>query len=154
MAEPIVRQSGIHNMQFGHNVTLIEPVNLYGSQIDDDAFIGPFVEIQKNVVIGKRTKVQSHTFICEFVTIGDDCFIGHGVMFANDLFKTGVPNPDPQSWGKTSIADNVTIGSNVTILPVKICSGAVIGAGAVVTKDITTPGTYLGNPATISRAFV
>jgi acetyltransferase-like isoleucine patch superfamily enzyme len=154
MAEPIVRQSGIHNMQFGHNVTLIEPVNLYGSQIDDDAFIGPFVEIQKNVVIGKRTKVQSHTFICEFVTIGDDCFIGHGVMFANDLFKTGVPNPDPQSWGKTSIADNVTIGSNVTILPVKICSGAVIGAGAVVTKDITTPGTYLGNPATLSRAFV
>ena len=154
MAEPIVRQSGIHNMQFGHNVTIIEPVNLYGSQIGDDAFIGPFVEIQKNVVIGKRTKVQSHTFICEFVTIGDDCFIGHGVMFANDLFKTGVPNPDPQSWGKTSIADNVTIGSNVTILPVKICSGAVIGAGAVVTKDITTPGTYLGNPATLSRAFV
>ncbi len=154
MAEPIVRQSGIHNMQFGHNVTIIEPVNLYGSQIDDDAFIGPFVEIQKNVVIGKRTKVQSHTFICEFVTIGDDCFIGHGVMFANDLFKTGVPNPDPQSWGKTTIADNVTIGSNVTILPVKICSGAVIGAGAVVTKDITTPGTYRGNPATLSRAFV
>ena len=154
MAEPIVRRSGIHNMQFGRNVTIIEPVNLYGSQIGDDAFIGPFVEIQKNVVIGKRTKVQSHTFICEFVTIGDDCFIGHGVMFANDLFKTGVPNPDPQSWGKTSIADNVTIGSNVTILPVKICSGAVIGAGAVVTKDITTPGTYLGNPATLSRAFV
>lgn len=154
MAEPIVRQSGIHNMQFGHNVTIIEPVNLYGSQIGDDAFIGPFVEIQKNVVIGKRTKVQSHTFICEFVTIGDDCFIGHGVMFANDLFKTGVPNPDPQSWGKTSIADNVTIGSNVTILPVRVCSGAVIGAGAVVTKDITIPGTYLGNPATLSRAFV
>ena len=154
MAEPIVRRSGIHNMQFGRNVTIIEPVNLYGSQIGDDAFIGPFVEIQKNVVIGKRTKVQSHTFICEFVTIGDDCFIGHGVMFANDLFKTGFPNPDPQSWGKTSIADNVTIGSNVTILPVKICSGAVIGAGAVVTKDITTPGTYLGNPATLSRAFV
>nr|WP_321238422.1 acyltransferase [uncultured Tolumonas sp.] len=154
MAEPIVRQSGIHNMQFGRNVTIIEPVNLYGSQIGDDAFIGPFVEIQKNVVIGKRTKVQSHTFICEFVTIGDDCFIGHGVMFANDLFKTGVPNPDPQSWGKTSIADHVTIGSNVTILPVKICSGAVIGAGAVVTKDITTPGTYIGNPATLSRSFV
>ncbi len=154
MAEPIVRRSGIHNMQFGRNVTIIEPVNLYGSQIGDDAFIGPFVEIQKNVVIGKRTKVQSHTFICEFVTIGDDCFIGHGVMFANDLFKTGFPNPDPQSWGKTSIADNVTIGSNVTILPVKICSGAVIGAGAVVTKDITTPGTYLGNPATLSRAFI
>ena len=154
MAEPIVRRSGIHNMQFGRNVTIIEPVNLYGSQIGDDAFIGPFVEIQKNVVIGKRTKVQSHTFICEFVTIGDDCFIGHGVMFANDLFKTGFPNPDPQSWGKTSIADNVTIGSNVTILPVKICSGAVIGAGAVVTKDITTPGTYIGNPATLSRAFV
>jgi len=154
MAEPIVRRSGIHNMQFGRNVTIIEPVNLYGSQIGDDAFIGPFVEIQKNVVIGKRTKVQSHTFICEFVTIGDDCFIGHGVMFANDLFKTGVPNPDPQSWGKTSIADNVTIGSNVTILPVRVCSGAVIGAGAVVTKDITIPGTYLGNPATLSRAFV
>jgi acetyltransferase-like isoleucine patch superfamily enzyme len=74
-------------------------------------------------------------------------------MFANDLFKDGSPNADPNSWGRTVIENNVTIGSNATILPVHICSGAVIGAGAVVTKDITVPGTYLGNPARLSRKF-
>lgn len=153
MVQPTILKAGIRDVMFGHNVKIIEPVNIYGCTIDDDTFIGPFVEIQKNVQIGKRSKIQSHTFICEFVTIGDDCFIGHGVMFANDLFKTGMPDPDPDSWGRTLIESNVSIGSNATILPVKICSGAVVGAGAVVTKDITIPGTYLGNPAKLSRAF-
>jgi acetyltransferase-like isoleucine patch superfamily enzyme len=153
MVQPTILKAGIRDVMFGHNVKIIEPVNIYGCTIDDDSFIGPFVEIQKNVQIGKRSKIQSHTFICEFVTIGDDCFIGHGVMFANDLFKTGTPDPDPDSWGRTLIESNVSIGSNATILPVKICSGAVVGAGAVVTKDITIPGTYLGNPAKLSRAF-
>ena len=80
MVQPTILNVGIRDVMFGHNVKIIEPVNIYGCTIDDDTFIGPFVEIQKNVQIGKRSKIQSHTFICEFVTIGDDCFIGHGVM--------------------------------------------------------------------------
>ena len=151
--QPITLKVSVRDVLFGRNVKVIEPTNVYGCEIGDDSFVGPFVEIQKNVSIGQRTKIQSHTFICEFVSIGNDCFIGHGVMFANDLFKNGSPNPDPDSWGRTIIEDNVTIGSNATILPVQICSGAVIGAGAVVTKDITVPGTYLGNPARLSRKF-
>ena len=110
--------------------------------------IGPFVEIQKNVSIGDYSKVQSHSFICEKVTIGVHCFIGHGVMFINDLFSNGSPaNGDKQKWLPTKIEDHVSIGSNATILPVKICSRTVIGAGAVVTKDILEPGFYAGNPA-------
>jgi acetyltransferase-like isoleucine patch superfamily enzyme len=141
-------QSGIKEVQFGENVTLVEPLNIYGCSIGDDAFIGPFVEIQKGASIGARTKVQSHTFICDLVTIGDDCFIGHGVMFVNDKFSEGKPAGGNQAlWGSTVISNHVSIGSNATILPVRICEHVVIGAGAVVTKDITKPGTYIGNPA-------
>ena len=101
--QPITLNSSIRDVLFGRNVKVVEPSNIYGCDIGDDSFVGPFVEIQKNVSIGQRTKIQSHTFICEFVTIGDDCFIGHGVMFANDLFKDGSPNADPNSWGQTVI---------------------------------------------------
>ena len=132
----------------GEGVTIIEPVNLYGCQIGDGCFIGPFVEIQKRVVIGRGCRVQSHSFICELVEIGNDCFIGHGVMFINDLFAEGGPARGNQSlWKSTHIGNNVSIGSNATILPVHICDNVVIGAGAVVTKNITTPGVYAGNPA-------
>ncbi len=137
-----------HDVVFGQNVTVVEPVNLYGCQLGSDVFIGPFVEIQKDVRIGSRTKVQSHTFICELVTIGQDCFIGHGVMFINDLFSEGGPaRGDKSKWKSTQIGNNVSIGSNVTILPVSVCDEVVIGAGAVVTKNITEPGVYVGNPA-------
>ena len=126
----------------------MEPSNLYECSIGSDSFIGPFVEIQKGVTIGKRTKVQSHSFVCELVSIGDDCFIGHGVMFINDLFNEGGPaGGDASKWKKTHIGNHVSIGSNATILPVNICNDVVIGAGAVVTKNITEPGTYYGNPA-------
>ncbi|MNS40960.1 dTDP-3-amino-3,6-dideoxy-alpha-D-galactopyranose 3-N-acetyltransferase [compost metagenome] len=144
---------GIRDVSFGEGVKLVEPVNLYGCTLADDVFVGPFVEIQSNVSIGRATRIQSHSFICEHVTIGERCFIGHGVMFANDLFQSGTPDPDPASWGHTHIGDEVSIGSNATILPVRICQGAVIGAGAVVTRDITVPGTYAGNPARLLRAF-
>lgn len=138
----------IKNVSFGSNVTIIEPVNLYDCSIGNDSFIGPFVEIQKNVVIGNNSKVQSHSFICELVAVGDNCFIGHGVMFINDKFSNGSPaRGDKSKWQSTHISDNVYIGSNSTILPVKICSDVVIGAGSVVTKDIDKPGTYAGNPA-------
>lgn len=153
MNDPILRSAGIRDVSFGERVTLIEPVNLYGCTLADDVFVGPFVEIQANVSIGRGSRIQSHSFICEQVTIGERCFIGHGVMFANDLFRGGAPDPDPASWGRTVIEDDVTIGSNVTILPVRICRGAVIGAGAVVTRDILIPGTYAGNPARLLRTF-
>ncbi len=133
---------------FGRNVKVVMPANLYGCTIGDDCFIGPFVEIQKDVSIGARTKVQSHSFICELVTIGNDCFIGHGVVFINDLFATGGPaRGDKSLWKETHIGNSVSIGSNATVLPVTICDNVVIAAGAVVTKNISEPGIYVGNPA-------
>lgn len=141
-----VYEAQIRDVVFGENIKIINPVNLYECFLDDNVFIGPFCEIQKEVKIGKNTKVQSHSFICELVTIGQNCFIGHGVMFVNDLFREGGPSGDPTKWKKTIIEDNVSIGSNATILPVKICSNVVIGAGSVVTKDIIESGVYAGNP--------
>lgn len=153
MSEPRRLTVGIKNIICGDNVTVIEPCNVYGCTLEDDVFVGPFVEIQKGVTIGKRTRVQSHTFICEGVTIGQDCFIAHGVMFINDLFKSGSPSRDPKDWRETNIGSRVSIGSGCVILPVKICDGAVIGAGSVVTRDITVPGVYAGSPATLRRAL-
>ena len=139
---------GIKDVSIGQRTRIIRPVNIYGCSIGDDTFVGPFVEIQKDVTIGKRVKIQSHSFICELVSIGDDCFIGHGVMFINDKFQNGGPaRGDRSKWLKTKIGSNVSIGSNATILPVEICDNVVIGAGAVVTKNILNPGTYIGNPA-------
>ena len=147
-------QVGIKDVEFGKNVNVINPVNLYGCSVGSDTFIGPFVEIQKNVKIGERNKIQSHTFICELVNIGNDCFIGHGVMFINDLFKLGKPaGGDKTIWKETIIGNNVFIGSNATILPVKICNNVVIGAGAVVTKNIQKSGVYVGNPAKFVRSL-
>jgi acetyltransferase-like isoleucine patch superfamily enzyme len=152
MAEPRVFKSKVVDVSFGEGVTVVEPVNLYGCSLDDGAFVGPFVEIQRGVKVGKRTRVQSHSFVCELVTIGDDCFISHGTMFINDLFRSGVPAFGQEHlWKETRIGNRVSIGSNATILPVAICDGAVIGAGAVVTKDITEPGVYAGNPARLLR---
>lgn len=142
----------IRDVVAGENVKVVEPANLYGCILAENVFVGPFTEIQKGVEIGERTKVQSHTFICELVTIGKDCFIGHGVMFINDLLQEGGPaGGDATKWKTTKIKDNVSIGSNATILPVEICEGVVIGAGSVVTKDINEKGIYAGNPAKLIR---
>ncbi len=137
----------IRDVQFGDGVTVIEPSNLYECSIGDNAFIGPFVEIQAGAAIGSRTRIQSHTFVCSLVTIGDDCFVGHGVMFINDLFSNGGPAPTAAGWKPTTIGNRVSIGSNATILPISICDDVVIGAGSVVTKDIHEAGVYAGNPA-------
>ena len=154
MSQPILRQAGIVGVTFGNDVTVVEPVNLYGCTIGDNCFIGPFVEIQRDVTIGRRCRVQSHSFICELVTLGDDCFVGHGVMFVNDLFQGGGPaGPNRSLWKATRIGSRVSIGSNVTLLPVSICDDVVIGAGAVVTKDIVQPGVYAGNPAKLLRTL-
>ena len=152
MNEPKILESQIKDVVFGENVTVVKPVNLYGCRIDDNCFVGPFVEIQKTAFVGKRTKVQSHAFVCELVSIGEDCFIGHGVMFINDVFSVGGPaGGDKTKWKSTSIGNHVSIGSNATILPVTVCDHVVIGAGAVVTKDINKPGIYAGNPARFIR---
>lgn len=141
-------KSNIIDVDAHPSVTVIEPSNLYGCKLSEDVFIGPFVEIQKRVSVGKRTKIQSHSFICELVLIGEDCFIGHSVVFINDLFSDGGPaNGNEELWKSTNIADRVSIGSNSTILPVSIVSDVVIGAGSVVTKNITEKGIYAGNPA-------
>ena len=146
--KPTLFLSAIKDVAFGTNVKIVEPVNIYGCSIGDDVFIGPFVEIQKDVKIGERCKIQSHTFICELVTIGNDCFVGHGVMFVNDTFSIGGPARGNKAlWKSTRIGNHVSIGSNATILPIEICNDVVIGAGAVVTKNISEPGIYAGNPA-------
>jgi acetyltransferase-like isoleucine patch superfamily enzyme len=145
---PERHQVGIRDVSFGIGVKVVEPCNLYGCTIGDGCFIGPFTEIQKGVVVGARTRVQSHSFVCELVSIGEDCFIGHGVMFINDTFASGGPaRGRKELWRETRIGSRVSIGSNATIMPVTIVDDVVIGAGSVVTKDITAAGTYAGNPA-------
>ena len=151
---PKVNESGIVDVDFGENVTVLQPVNMYGCRVGNDSFVGPFCEIQKNVSIGRSCRIQSHTFICELVEIGDSCFIGHGVMFVNDLFEDGGPaGGDRSRWRHTKIGNRVSIGSNATILPVRIADDVVVGAGAVVTKDLPVAGVYAGNPARRLRSF-
>jgi acetyltransferase-like isoleucine patch superfamily enzyme len=148
MSTPSIRESGIRDVVFGEDVIVHQPVNLYGCQIGDQVMIGPFVEIQRGVRVGARSRIQSHAFLCEGVTIGADCFISHGVMFINDKFETGGPaGGDKSLWKTTTIGDRVSIGTGAIVLPVRICEGTVIGAGAVVTKDIDVQGVYVGNPA-------
>ena len=138
----------ISNVKFGRNIKIIEPVNIYVCEIKDDCFIGPFVEIQKNVIIKKNTKIQSHSFICEYVSIGSNCFIGHSVVFINDKFTENGPAKGKRKlWKETKIGNNVSIGSNSTILPVEISDNIIIGAGSVVTKNLKKEGYYVGNPA-------
>ena len=146
----IKKKSKILKVKFGKKITIVEPVNLYECLIEDGCFIGPFVEIQKNVKIGKKSKIQSHTFVCEKVKVGSNCFIGHGVIFTNDKFSGGGPS-GRNKIVPTTVGDNVSIGSNATILPVKICSNVVIGAGSVVVKNISKSGVYAGNPAKFLR---
>lgn len=148
MNTPTVLHVGVRNVEFGARVKIVEPCNIYDCKIGDDCFIGPFVEVQKGVEIGARTRVQSHAFVCELVSLGEDCFVGHGVMFVNDTFSTGSPaRGRKELWRETKIGNRVSIGSNAVIMPVRICDDVVVGAGAVVTKDIDRPGAYAGNPA-------
>ncbi len=145
---PTLLNASVRDVRAGAGVKIVEPANVYDCDLGDHVFVGPFVEIQKGVRIGARTRIQSHAFVCELVSIGQDCFIGHGVMFVNDTFEKGGPARGDQTlWKSTVIGDRVSIGSNATILPVRICAGTVIGAGAVVTRDIESPGVYAGNPA-------
>lgn len=144
----------LKDVTLGKDVVLRDFVNLYGCTIGDGTRIGTFVEIQKGAVIGKNCRIQSHTFICEGVTIEDGCFVGHGVMFNNDRSPRAMTDDGrqtgPGDWTleKTLVKAGATIGSGATILPgVTIGEGALIGAGAVVTKDVAPRTTVVGNPA-------
>jgi acetyltransferase-like isoleucine patch superfamily enzyme len=150
--EPQIRKIGIVDVEFGDNVTVVEPVNLYGCRIGDGSFVGPFVEIQAGAEIGSDCRIQSHAFVCDLVRIGDRCFISHGAKFINDTFASGGPaGGDRSRWRRTEVGNDVSIGTNATILPVRICSRVVVGAGSVVTRDIEVPGVYVGNPARLVR---
>jgi acetyltransferase-like isoleucine patch superfamily enzyme len=142
------------DVKLGENVRIYAFVNLYGCEIGDDSRVGTFVEIQKGAKIGKRVKVSSHSFVCEGVTIEDDVFIGHGVMFINDKYpRASSANGQPQTevdWAvvPTLIKKGASIGSNATILcGVTVGEGAIIGAGCVVTKDIPPWTVAAGVPA-------
>ena len=145
------------NTKLGHNVRIFQPdlVNIYGAEIGDETRIGPFVEIQAGARIGARCKIQSHCFIPEGVTIEDEVFVGHGVMFTNDLWPRAIDDhgkmigADGWTLSRTLVKCRAVIGSGATLLPVEIGEGSVIGAGAVVTKDVAAYAIAAGNPARI-----
>ena len=153
-------RKSIVNVKVGQGVRIFNFVNAYGCSIDDNSKIGAFVEIQKGATIGKNCKISSHTFICEGVHIEDNCFIGHGVMFTNDLFPRAT-NPDGSAqteadWKlvETFVKKGASIGSNATIIcGVTIGENALIGAGAVVTKDVPANTVVAGNPAKILKTL-
>jgi len=147
------------NVVLGHGVKIFQPelVNLYGCTIGDETRLGAFVEVQKNAVIGRRCKISSHTFVCEGVTIEDDVFVGHGVMFINDLYPRATTDGHPQTendWQviPTRVKQGASIGSGAVILAgVTIGQGAMIGAGAVVTHDVPDHHIAKGVPARLGR---
>jgi len=146
------------SVKLGEGVRIFGFTNLYGCEVGDESKVGTFVEIQKGAKIGRRCKISSHTFICEGVTIEDEVFIGHGVMFTNDLFPRAT-NPDgsPQTdadWKciPTLVKKRAAIGSNATILcGITIGEGATVGAGSVVTKDVPAGAVVAGNPARVIK---
>ncbi len=153
-----MEKKNINNVKLGKDVKIFDFVNLYGCSIGDDSKVGTFVEIQKNASVGKDCKISSHTFICEGVHIGDGVFIGHNVTFINDKHPRSV-NPDgsmqtEEDWKvvETFVCKGASVGSSATILcGVTIGEGAIVGAGAVVTKDVQPNSVVAGVPAKVIK---
>lgn len=153
-----MEKKNINNVQLGKDVKIFDFVNLYGCSIGDNSKIGTFVEIQKNASVGKNTKISSHTFICEGVHIGDNVFIGHNVTFINDKYPRSA-NPDgtmqtEADWKvvETFIKNGASVGSSSTILcGVTVGENAIVGAGAVVTKDVPANTVVAGVPAKVIK---
>jgi len=148
------------DVKLGKDVKLSTFINLYGCEIGDETKIGAFVEIQKNATVGRRCKISSHTFICEGVTIEDNVFIGHGVMFVNDMYPrataAGGTLQTEQDWKveTTLVRQGASIGTGVTVLAnVTIGEEAIVGAGAVVTRDVPPRTIVAGNPARVLRSI-
>lgn len=148
------------DVKLGQGVKVYDFVNLYGCEIGDETKIGTFVEIQKNAKIGKRCKISSHTFVCEGVTIEDNVFVGHGVMFINDLYPRatneggGLQTEADWRVERTLVKQGASIGSGATILArVTIGENAIVGAGSVVTKDVPAHAVVAGNPARVKRVL-
>ena len=145
------KEKSVVNCKIGKNTKIYKPCNLYGCTIGDNCKIGKFVEIQSDVKIGNNVVVSSHNFLCSGVTVEDDVFIGHSIVTVNDLFP--LPNFDGWEVKKTLIERKVAIGSNATLLPVKIGHHSIIAAGAVVTKDVPAYSIVAGNPARIIKTL-
>tara|TARA_R110000772_G_scaffold184921_1_gene295930 strand:+ start:63 stop:551 length:489 start_codon:yes stop_codon:yes gene_type:complete len=156
----ISEKKSIHNVKVGKNVKIFDFVNAYSCQIDDNSRVGAFVEIQKGAFIGKNCKISSHSFICEGVHIEDNCFIGHGVMFINDLLPRAInldgdaQNENDWTLVETFVKNGASIGSNATILcGITIGENSLIGAGAVVVNDVPKNSVVVGNPAQVIKSI-
>lgn len=149
------------DVKLGRDVKLAQFVNLYGCEIGDETKLGTFVEIQKNARVGRRCKISSHTFVCEGVTIEDNVFVGHGVVFINDIYpRATAPDGELQTekdWRvePTLVKRGASIGSGATILAkLTIGENAIVGAGSVVTRDVPPDTIVAGNPARVLRSTV
>ena len=148
MDYPVNDTQLIRDCEIGEGTKIWNFVNMYCCKVGRESMVGTFGEIQEGVSIGERTRIQSHTFICDMVSIGSDVFVGHGVMFINDTMP---PQPEKEKWLPTTIEDGASLGSNSTIMPVRVGKDAVVGAGAVVTKDVPDGAIVAGCPAKILR---
>ena len=144
----IAKTAIVKNVKVGEGTKIWEFANVYGCEIGKNCMIGSYVEIQPDVKIGNNVKVQSHSFLCSLVTVEDDVFIAHGVMTINDIHP---PSHDPKKWKPTLIKKGAVIGSNATLMPVTIGENSIVGAGAVVTKDVPDNCVVVGNPAKIIK---
>lgn len=138
--------TALRDCTIGKNTTIWRFVNMYGAEIGDDCMVGSLVEIQADVTVGDRSRIQSHAFVCSLVDIGADVFVSHGVKFVNDRYP---PSGDAARWEGVTVEDGAAIGTNATILPVTIGENAMVGAGAVVTEDVPPNAIVAGNPAEI-----
>ncbi len=138
--------SSLVDCRIGRDCRIWRYVNMYGCDVGDECMVGSFVEIQEDAVVGDRSRIQSHAFVCSLVEIGTDVFVSHGAKFINDPYP---PSGDESEWEPTRVGDGAVVGTNATLLPVEVGENALVGAGAVVTEDVPADAIVAGNPARI-----